>query len=154
MNIDLEYKKGVKNSEFKEVFIMECDFCKIANRQKTDVYVIYESKNAVAFLDYDPINEGHILVISKLHEASIENIPIHILTEIFDIIQKVVIAFRKIYNMDGYSIMQNGGNFCDYGHAHFHVFPRYNNDGFGWEYPEGPFEYSHEVAEKIKEAMQ
>ena len=31
-----------------------------------------------------------------------------------------------------YSIMQNGGQFCDFGHFHLHLFPRYPNDEFGW----------------------
>ena len=64
--------------------------------------------------------------------------------------RKIVVAFKDIYENDGYSIMQNGGKFCDYGHAHFHVFPRYDNDGFGWTYPEGESEYSERVAEKIR----
>ena len=49
--------------------------------------------------------------------------------------------------------MQNGGKCCDYGHAHFHVFPRYNNDGFGWVYPEGKSEYSESIAEELKEKI-
>ena len=131
---------------------MECSFCKIVKKQ-AEAYVIYESENIIAFLDIDPINEGHVLVIPKLHEASIDNIPINILTEIMETIQKVVTALREIYNIDGYSIMQNGGDFCDFGHGHFHIFPRYKNDGFGWKYPEGTFEYSHEIAERIRTAM-
>lgn len=147
-------KYVIYNSKFAEVSVMECDFCKIANKEKTDVYLICDSENAVAFLDYVPINEGHILVVPKLHESTIDNIPMSVLTEIFEIIQKIVVAYKKVYNIDSYSIMQNGGECCDYGHAHFHVFPRYNNDGFGWTYPEGPFEYSNSVAEKIRKALQ
>ena len=30
-------------------------------------------------------------------------------------------------------------------------FPRYDNDGFGWTYPEGESEYSEKVAEKLRE---
>ena len=131
---------------------MECPFCKIIKKQ-AEAYVIYESENIIAFLDIAPINEGHVLIVPKLHEASIDNMPINILTEIVETIQKVVTALREVYNIDGYSIMQNGGEFCDFGHGHFHVFPRYKNDGFGWKYPEGTFEYSYEVAEQLRSAM-
>ena len=131
---------------------MECPFCKIIEKQ-AEAYVIYESENIIAVLDIDPINEGHVLVMPKLHEASIDNMSINIVTEIMETIQKIVKALREIYTMDGYSIMQNGGDFCDFGHGHFHVFPRYKNDGFGWKYPEGPFEYSHEVAERLRSAI-
>ena len=50
--------------------------------------------------------------------------------------------------------MQNGGEFCDFGHFHLHIFPRYIKDGFGWNYPEGPFEYSENVANKIRKELE
>lgn len=130
----------------------ECAFCKIINKQ-ADAHVIYESENIEAFLDIEPINEGHVLIVPKMHEASIDKIPLNVLTEIMELAQKVVVAQEKIYGMDGYSIMQNGGQFCDFGHCHVHVFPRYQKDGFGWRYPEGKFEFSSRVAEKIKAAL-
>lgn len=131
---------------------MECPFCNIIEK-KQEAYIIYESENVIAFLDFEPINEGHILVVSKLHEPSIENMLLHILTEIMELLQRIVPALKEVYNIDGYSIMQNGGDFCDFGHGHFHVFPRYKNDGFGWKYPEGQFEYSESVAKKIRQAL-
>lgn len=131
---------------------MECPFCKIIKRQ-AGAYVIYESENIIVFLDMDPINEGHVLVVPKMHESSIDNMPINILTEIMETIQKVVTALKEVYDINGYSIMQNGGEFCDFGHGHFHVFPRYKNDGFGWTYPEGTFEYSEKVAEQLRNAI-
>ena len=108
----------------------------------------------IAFLDIDPINEGHILVVPKIHKAAIHEIPLPVLTETMNILQKISIAIIEVYQNKGYSIMQNGGDFCDFGHAHFHIFPRYENDGFGWIYPEGSFEASKKVAEKIRVALQ
>ena len=131
---------------------MECPFCNIINK-KAEAYIVYESENVTAFLDIDPINEGHVLIIPKMHEASIDNIPLHILTEIMQLSQKIVTALKEIYDIDGYSIMQNGGEFCDFGHGHFHVFPRYKNDGFGWNYPEGTFECSEKIAEQIRNKL-
>lgn len=131
---------------------MECPFCKIIEKQ-AEAYVILETENVIAFLDIDPINEGHVLIVPKLHEASIDKIPINVLTEIMETCQNVVTALKEVYNIDGYSIMQNGGDFCDFGHGHFHVFPRYKNDGFGWKYPYGTFECSSQVAEKLRKAM-
>lgn len=130
----------------------ECVFCKIINNQ-VPCHKIYESERVKAFLDIEPINEGHVLMVPKVHEATIDKIPLETLTEIMEVAQKVVAALEKVYPMKGYSIMQNGGEFCDFGHAHFHVFPRYQQDGFGWTYPEGPFEYSEKVAGKIRELL-
>ena len=41
-----------------------CVFCDIANK-KIEVSVVYQNNNVMAFLDYEPINEGHILLIPK-----------------------------------------------------------------------------------------
>lgn len=131
---------------------MDCAFCKIINRQ-ADAHVIYESDNIEAFLDINPINEGHILIVPKIHEAFIHKIPIEVLTEMMELAQRLVAVLEQIYKMDGYSIMQNGGQFCDFGHFHLHIFPRYQNDGFGWKYPQGEFECSDKVAEKIRKCL-
>ena len=44
----------------------ECAFCKIINRE-TECIVIYETELIISFLDIDPINEGHVLIIPKTH---------------------------------------------------------------------------------------
>lgn len=131
---------------------MECPFCQIMKHQ-ADARIIHETENMIAFLDIDPINEGHVLIIPKMHEASIEKIPPLMLNEIILFLQKMSIVLKKVYQADGYSIMQNGGECCDFGHAHFHIFPRYKNDGFGWKYPDGPFEVSDEVVSKLKSVL-
>lgn len=125
-----------------------CEFCEIINKQRA-AYIVFEDEKLVVFLDMDPIHEGHVLIIPKEHADSLDKIPEDVLLDVMRVAQKVVNALREIYGNPGYSIMQNGGKFCDYGHAHFHVFPRYENDGFGYMYPEGKFEYSAAVAEKL-----
>ena len=49
--------------------------------------------------------------------------------------------------------MQNGGEFNDIGHFHLHIFPRYQNDGFGWISNENKISVSKETANKIKRLM-
>ena len=127
----------------------ECVLCKIINKE-IECKIIYETESIISFLDIDPINEGHILIIPKIHVDSLEKVSLDVLNEMLVLTQKIVVAYKKIYHIKGYSIMQNGGEFCDFGHFHLHIFPRYLNDGFGWTYPEGPFEYSEEVAKKIR----
>lgn len=131
---------------------MQCPFCQIMKHQ-ADAHIIHETENIIAFLDVDPINEGHVLIIPKLHEASLEYIPQYVLNEIIQFLQRMSIVLKNVYHADGYSIMQNGGEFCDFGHAHFHIFPRYKNDGFSWKYSDDSFEYSLEIASKLKIAL-
>ena len=49
----------------------------------------------------------------------------------------------------GMGVIQNGGANCEFGHFHFHVFPRFENDGYDWIYPIGKKEVSKKVAERI-----
>ena len=55
---------------------------------------------------------------------------------------------------DGYSIMQNGGEFNDIGHYHLHIFPRFKGDGFGWTSGEGKKSCGKEVAAKLRSAIE
>ena len=129
-----------------------CDFCKIINKQLA-AHVVYEDEKLISFLDIDTIHEGHVLIVPKQHVDSLEKLSDDEIIDIMGVARKIVVALRDIYGNEGYSIMQNGGKFCDYGHAHFHVFPRYDNDGFGWTYPEGESEYSERVAEKLRDKL-
>lgn len=49
--------------------------------------------------------------------------------------------------------MQNGGECCDFGHFHLHVFPRVKGDGFGWTYPDVGGEYTDDIASDLREKL-
>lgn len=134
------------------MYTFMCEFCQIINKERT-AYIVYEDEKLVSFLDADPINEGHVLLVPKEHVDSLDKMQDDTLSDVMAVSKKIVKALCEIYGSDGYSIMQNGGKFCDYGHIHFHIFPRYENDGFGFTYPEGPFEYSGVVAERLKKKL-
>ena len=114
-----------------------CTFCDIINKVSPAI-VISESADVVAFLDNDPINNGHVLILPKTHYTDIDEIPVNILHEIIDTAKQLSTALKKMYSPDGYTIMQNGGQFCENGHFHLHIFPRYKEDGFAWTYPTTP----------------
>lgn len=128
---------------------MECLFCKII-KNKITANIIYENEELLAFLDDDPINEGHVLIIPKKHVKDIDEIPSEILLSMMKLSKKIITALKDIYSPDGYSIMQNGGSFNDIGHFHLHIFPRYKNDGFGWTFSDKKYASDKEVAQKIK----
>ena len=129
-----------------------CIFCDIANK-KLETNIVYEDEVVMAFLDCDPINVGHILVIPKEHYCDIDEMPVEVLNHLMEVSKRLVIAVKKVYQPDGYSIMQNGGVFNDIGHFHLHVFPRYENDGFGWTCSDEVFAHSEEVAERLRKLL-
>jgi diadenosine tetraphosphate (Ap4A) HIT family hydrolase len=113
----------------------DCVFCQIANGEKK-THMIYEDELICSFLDLDPINPGHILIIPKKHYLDLDELDEPTLLAIIMHTRNLVEVLKKAFIPGGYSIMQNGGEFNDVGHFHMHVFPRYNGDGFGWTYGE------------------
>ncbi|MBE6836876.1 MAG: HIT family protein [Ruminococcus sp.] len=108
---------------------MDCIFC---HKERLETDIVYEDDLVMAFMDMNPINEGHILLTTKKHYLDVDEIPNETLSHLMIISKKIVSEMKEKYKPDGYSIMQNGGKFNDVGHYHLHIFPRYNGDGFGW----------------------
>lgn len=130
--------------------MMECIFC---HKEKLVTGIVYEDDMVMAFMDMDPINEGHVLLVPKNHYLDVDEMPDEILTHLMLVSKKIVAVLKEIYKPDGYSIMQNGGEFNDIGHYHLHIFPRYKGDGFGWTYGEGVKNVNGEIAGRIKDAI-
>lgn len=130
----------------------ECDFCNIINKE-LNAYVVNETDKSIAFLDMGPINEGHVLIVPKVHTSSIVNISDEVILDLTEQARKLVKFYEKEYGAKSYSVMQNGGECCDYGHFHLHVFPRYQGDGFGWTDGGEKDGYNEEVANKIRRAF-
>ncbi len=130
----------------------DCLFCKIINKEIPS-YIVYESKEVVAFLDISPINKGHTLVMPNNHYETFLDIPKNELEILFSKIQEVTKAVIKATNADGSNLLLNNkraaGQVVD--HVHFHVIPRFENDGLKhWShgnYNEGE---DKKIATKIK----
>lgn len=130
-----------------------CVFCQII-RKEAPAHIVYENEKVIVFLDLEPIHDGHVLVVPKYHESTITAIPTEYLTEVLSVAKKIVRVYEEDYGHRGYSMMQNGGECCDFGHYHMHVFPRIADDGFGFTYPEQGGNYTEEVAKDLHEKMQ
>ncbi|WP_311867820.1 HIT family protein [Vagococcus carniphilus] len=89
----------------------------------------------------DPIQNGHIIIISKKHYLDIRDIPENELLDLINLEKKLITILEDNFNLLGVSVLQNNGKTMDQGtHFHIHLVPRYSNDYF-WE--------NHEV-EKIQ----
>lgn len=129
---------------------MSCVFC---HKEQLVTDIVYEDEKVMAFMDMEPINEGHVLLVPKEHYLDVDEMPDELLFHLMIVSKKIVAALKEIYHADGYSMMQNGGKFNDVGHYHLHIFPRYENDGFGWTYGGEPKTVSSEVAKVIRETI-
>lgn len=129
------------------------DKCVFCHKEEIITGFIYEDEKVMAFMDMEPINEGHVLLVTKEHYLDVDEIPDDILAHLMVISKKIVSVLKEIYNPDGYSIMQNGGKFNDVGHYHLHIFPRYENDGFGWTYSNNCKDVNAEIAKNIRDRI-
>ena len=132
----------------------DCIFCKIISKEIPSE-IVYEDANTLAFLDINPINAGHTLVIPKQHHENIFEVPKDVLDNTTNVLKKVANAVDKI--SDGVNIGQNNrpaaGQIVN--HLHFHIIPRFDNDGLkSWPGNACDETKMKEVLEKIKESLE
>ncbi|MGL5352873.1 MAG: HIT family protein, partial [Clostridium sp.] len=94
-----------------------------------------------------------VLIIPKDHYLDADEIEAEILSRVMALSKKIVRIIKEKYSPDGYSIMQNGGEFNDIGHYHLHIFPRYKGDGFGWTFSDIKHNFSQEIASEFKDIL-
>ena len=114
----------------------DCLFCKIIAKE-IPCEKIYEDTDTLAFLDTNPHNKGHTLVIPKEHAVTLFDIDETSLQKVMHTVQKVAKALNQY--SEGVNLVQNNnkaaGQLID--HFHFHVVPRASNDDIeDWPRPE------------------
>ncbi len=107
----------------------DCIFCKIIAGD-IPAKVVYESPNVIAFLDIHPMAEGHTLVVSKEHYATLLDFPEDQLGPFFADLQKVAALLKEKLEADGFNILQNNFPAAGQGvaHFHYHILPRKEGD--------------------------
>ena len=135
----------------------DCLFCRIA-KGEIPCSKVYEDDNFLAFLDINPVNKGHTLVIPKEHYETFTDLPDEKVNDFMAIVRKVMAGIKTSLNPDGFNIFNNNKPAAgqEVPHLHFHVLPRYEGDGntFKWEndkYAEGEMA---EVTEKIRNNLE
>lgn len=118
---------------------VDCVFCKIRDGQIPSVK-IYEDDRTLAFMDINPLNPGHCLVVTKNHFATIFDADVSDLQAAIVTVKKVATAVRGAMQADGLNVLQASGAaaFQSVPHFHFHVIPRFNNDGKGFDWKPVP----------------
>lgn len=110
-----------------------CIFCRILTGEVPATFV-YRDDTCAAFMDIQPVNSGHVLVVPVRHAADLAELEPETGAQMMRVAQRVAAALRasglrcegvNLFLADGAAAMQ------EVFHAHLHVFPRYAGDGFG-----------------------
>ncbi|MFZ2447210.1 MAG: HIT family protein [Syntrophobacteraceae bacterium] len=131
----------------------DCIFCQII-RGQLPCAKVYEDERVISFLDINPVNAGHTLVVPKTHYETLFDIPAEALQECTLAAQKIARAVFKGTKAVGLNFFQNNfrpaGQLID--HVHFHLIPRYPQDNFLTSWPGKPYQQGEleKVLKKIK----
>lgn len=108
----------------------KCLFCKIAKKE-IEAKTIYENDDALAFLDIVPRSPGHTMVVPKIHASSLSELPDEKLKPFFQAVKKTIEMIENGLGPDGFTMGINQGKASgqEVMHLHFHIIPRWMNDG-------------------------
>jgi histidine triad (HIT) family protein len=98
---------------------------------------IYEDEVAVAFMDIQPINPGHLLVIPKAHATYLADLDEATGAHMFALAMRLADAVRRSgLRCEGIDLFLADGAAAgqEIFHSHLHVIPRFQGDGFGFRF--------------------
>ena len=131
----------------------DCVFCKLRDGQIPSMR-IFEDDKTLAFMDINPLNSGHCLVITKTHAANLFEAELDDLQAAIASAQRVALAIRDGLKPDGLNLLQANGAaaFQSVPHFHLHLIPRWNNDGkgFDWKLVPGNREQIMKAGERLR----
>jgi histidine triad (HIT) family protein len=133
----------------------DCLFCRIVGGDEP-AFVVYESDDAVAFLDARPVFPGHTLLVTRAHVLTYLDLPDELVEPFFAAGKQVAAAVTRGMGAQGTFVAMNNVVSQSVPHLHLHVVPRTKGDGlrgFFWprtKYGEGE---AAEVADQIRSAL-
>jgi histidine triad (HIT) family protein len=120
---------------------------------------VYEDENHFAFLDADPINPGHTLVVPKEAYKNMYEIPEDEFGQLMQVVHKLAPQIKEAVSADGINIGINNDPAAgqEVMHLHVHIMPRFVDDYFQhWDGDE-PYhddERGNEIAANIRKKLE
>lgn len=98
---------------------------------------VYEDERVLAFLDINPVSEGHTLIISKREAATIEDSDPEDLAALARAARIVGAAVKSVTGCPAYNLIINNGPGAgqEVPHLHAHIIPRFEGDGLRFSWP-------------------
>jgi histidine triad (HIT) family protein len=134
-----------------------CVFCKIVAGEIPS-FKLYEDGETLAFLDINPVHDGHALVVAKAHYPTVFEIAPEAFAAVARATVKVARAVYAAVTPDGLNLVQSNGAGAAQSvpHFHVHVLPRRMGDNLlvNWSLKPGDKGRLAEIAERIRARMQ
>jgi diadenosine tetraphosphate (Ap4A) HIT family hydrolase len=111
-------------------------FCDII-RGDADASVVYADDLTLAFMDIQPVNGGHLLVVPRYHAAYLADLDPETGGRLFQVGMRTADALRQSgVRCEGVNLFLADGAAAgqEVFHVHLHVIPRFSGDGFGFRF--------------------
>lgn len=107
-----------------------CIFCQIIDKQEPST-IIYENDTIIAISPKNPIAKGHTLIIPKKHSENIVDTDYSVMEVIGAKLKELSAKLIQDNGATGINILNANGEDAQQSvkHLHFHLVPRYPNDG-------------------------
>jgi histidine triad (HIT) family protein len=106
-------------------------------RGEIPCHKIYEDDKVLAFLDINPLSEGHTLVVSKEPAETLDRLSDESAAAIGRVLPRLCRAVIAATGVKEYNVLENNGTGAHQAipHVHFHIIPKPNPReglGIGW----------------------
>src|SRR5215472_17686628 len=134
----------------------DCIFCKIV-AGKIPCHKLYEDSETLAFMDINPVHDGHCLVIPKAHHPNVFDTPPDMFAAVARSTVKVAKAVKQTVALDGLNLLQANGPGAAQSvmHFHLHILPRRRDDELKMNWTPKPGDSAHiaKIAERIRAVL-
>ncbi|MES3518219.1 MAG: HIT family protein [Natronomonas sp.] len=95
--------------------------------------IVHETETTLAFLDANPLAEGHTLVIPKEPHERLRDLPPELSADVFSVVRELTPRIEDAVDADATTIGINDGSAAgqEVPHLHVHIVPRFEGDGGG-----------------------
>ena len=131
----------------------DCIFCKIV-AGTVPCFKLFEDDDTLAFMDINPVHDGHCLIIPKQHYPTVFDIAPAAFAAAAHTTVRVARAVNAAVTPEGINLMQANGEGAgqSVGHFHLHIVPRRADDGLLFNLDQKPGDMAHiaEISERIR----
>ena len=109
-----------------------CTFCDLIHGAG-EASICYEDAEAVAFMDIQPVNAGHVLVVPRRHVTSFFELTASEVQAVHELLCRLKVRLQGSSDPAGWNIGVNIGAAAGQTvpHVHVHIVPRRSGDGGG-----------------------
>lgn len=113
-----------------------CVFCRIIAGEEM-VSLVHEDERALAFMDIQPVSQGHILVVSRKHYPTLFDLPPELSAHTMELTRRLAHGLRRATGAEAINVFcangRAGGQ--DVPHFHLHLIPVREGERFPLQLP-------------------